>query len=83
MVKKAKAIEQYQVNLYCDKCGKRIDKYSQFLTTYPPQYVYQCECGWKTTTTDVYPHTVVVFDETNAEILPDKVIEVCSENEDQ
>ena len=64
MVKKAKVIEQYQVNLYCDKCGKRIDKYSQFLTTYPPQYV-------------------VVFDETNAEILPDKGIEVCSENEDQ
>lgn len=34
----------------CPKCGKHIWRRTDIvLTTYPPQYVYECECGWSGT----------------------------------
>ena len=36
------------------------------LTTYPPQFVYECECGEVQTSTEVYPSQMVYFDEENA-----------------
>ena len=34
-------------NILCPVCQRRIYKnLGVVLTTYPPQYRYECECGW-------------------------------------
>lgn len=37
-----------QVNVACPKCGAKIYRRNDItLTTYPPQYRYECDaCGW-------------------------------------
>ena len=34
-------------DIECPKCGKLLWKRTDVvLTTYPPKYRYECECGW-------------------------------------
>lgn len=34
-------------NVKCPKCGKRVWKRTDIvLTSYPVQYIYECDCGW-------------------------------------
>jgi len=36
-----------ETNIECPVCGKKIFKrMNVVLTTYPPQYQYECKCGW-------------------------------------
>lgn len=36
-----------RTNILCPKCGQYIYRdLGTVLTTYPPQYRYECECGW-------------------------------------
>lgn len=36
-----------KTNILCPDCGRYIYRdMSVVLTTYPPQYYYNCECGW-------------------------------------
>lgn len=39
-----------QTNVLCPNCGERLWKRTDIvLTTYPPQYLYECKCGWNGT----------------------------------
>lgn len=69
MIKKAKIIAQYRVNMYCDRCGKGMERSDVVLPTYPPTYNYECECGWSTTSNMLYPYINIEFDEGTAEIV--------------
>lgn len=34
-------------DILCPECGKKVYKRMNIvLTSYPPQYQYECECGW-------------------------------------
>lgn len=36
-----------KTDIDCPECGKKIFKRTDIvLTSYPPQYQYECECGW-------------------------------------
>lgn len=36
-----------QTDIECPKCGKKVKMRTDIvLTSYPPQYQYECECGW-------------------------------------
>lgn len=36
-----------RTNIECPECGKKIWRRTDIvLTTYPPEYRYECECGW-------------------------------------
>lgn len=36
-----------KTGIECPKCGKMIWKRTDVvLTSYPPKYQYECECGW-------------------------------------
>lgn len=36
-----------KTNVECPKCGKLLWKRTDIvLTSYPPQYQYECDCGW-------------------------------------
>ena len=37
--------------------------------TYPPQHLYQCECGYTKISHDIYPMTHFTLDEENAEVV--------------
>lgn len=37
-------------DIECPECGKKIYRRTDVvLTSYPPQYNYECDCGWKET----------------------------------
>lgn len=67
MIKKAKIIAQYQVNMYCDKCGNRLSP--KLSRDVPMQYMYKCKCGWEKTSEHMFPYTIVEYDLGNAEII--------------
>lgn len=67
MIKAAEVTKILQINLYCDKCGKRMEKLSYLtLASHPPKFTYKCECGEVQTSTRVYPFQQIFFDEENA-----------------
>ena len=67
MIKAAEVTKILQINLYCDKCGKRMDRMTDMvITTHPPMFTYGCECGEVQTSTEVYPRQMVYFDEGSA-----------------
>ena len=36
-----------KTDIQCPKCGQYIYRRNDIvLTSYPPQYQYECECGW-------------------------------------
>ena len=36
-----------KTNIECPKCGKYIYRRTDIiLTSYPPKYRYECDCGW-------------------------------------
>ena len=36
-----------KTDIECPKCGKKIFKRTDIiLTSNPPQYMYECDCGW-------------------------------------
>ena len=72
MIKKARITASYQVNLYCDQCGKRMQRGTSVLMTYPPTYCYSCECGYTATSNVLYPYQCVEFDEGNAEVISEE-----------
>lgn len=85
MVRKARVTEIYQVNLYCDTCGNRMERDNIVLTAYPPIFQYFCRvCGNRTTSRQQYPYQIVEFDENNSvpitkeEEMPNTVISVCN-----
>lgn len=72
MIKRANVTAMYQINLYCDKCGTRMERGGIVLTSNPPQFPYKCpECGHETTSHIAYPVQQVEFDEENAEVIPE------------
>ena len=39
-----------RTDIECPICGKKIYQRTDIvLTTYPPQYQYECDCGWSGT----------------------------------
>ena len=72
MIKKAKITAAYQVNLYCDKCGKRMRRGTSTILSYPPKYNYLCDCGNTALSERLYPYQQVEFDERNAEIITEE-----------
>lgn len=74
MIKKAKVIAQYLVNMYCDKCGALLEaKLPHDIFLQSPYasvlYLYKCRCGWETTSEHSFPYTIVEYDLGNAEII--------------
>ena len=57
MVKKTE-VKTFINRIYCDKCGTEMRTSPVLLTTYPPQYQYECpKCGELLTSTVCYPCT--------------------------
>ena len=72
-VKKALVTKIYQINMYCDKCGKRMERDDSFvLMSNPPKFKYKCECGHETTSHLIYPRQQVYFDEENSVEVEDE-----------
>ena len=66
MVKKAPVTQIYQVDLYCDKCGARMN-YDHFdVEDGKVLNTYICRCGYQEISKIIYPHQQVFFDEANA-----------------
>ena len=75
MIKKALITKMYQINLYCDKCGNRMERAKDFaLMSEPPQFRYECECGHTEISTRIYPFQQIFFDEENAEEIEDSEV---------
>lgn len=67
MIKKARVTEIYQINMFCDLCGKIMERENTMLCSNPPQFVYKCECGHTECSREIYPKQQVFFDAGNAE----------------
>ena len=73
MIKRARAIEVYQDNLYCDECGKLIKGPRGKYMTNPPYFEYICECGYRMTSRVQYPQVRYLFDLANAMEVKDEI----------
>lgn len=78
MIKAAEVIKILQINMYCDKCGKRMKRSDTVLSTYPPTFTYHCECGHTESSRIAYPTQQIFFDEGNAVEIEE--IEIQNEN---
>ena len=75
MIKKAVIIKAYQINLYCDKCGRRMTRAKDFvIMTDPPKFKYECECGHTEVSKYTFPFQQLFFDEENAEVMEESEI---------
>lgn len=46
-VKSIRVHERELTDIECPKCGKKIFKRIDIiLTSDPPQYIFECDCGW-------------------------------------
>lgn len=71
VVKRCPVVKMWQVNLYCNICGKPMQRDPQgaVLMTNPPQIPYVCPMGHKLSSNMQFPFQQVEFDETQAEPL--------------
>ena len=52
--------------IYCDDCNIELQSGDRILTTYPPQYIYNCpQCHKEYTLRQSYPWMEIVGDEVN------------------
>lgn len=72
--KKVKAI--YFNAFHCPECGLELYKDSITLTSYPAQYCYYCECGFRTTSYQT-PGIEYEFEEEDMEPeIPQEILEI-------
>lgn len=77
MIKKAKVTAIYQINMYCDDCGTRMEKDNLLLPSYPPQFQYRCpNCGHTALSQISYPVQQVQFDESTAEEISESELNI-------
>lgn len=56
-MEKKTEVRVYRIELYCDKCGGRMNMTWWVLLTFPERYWYECSSCWNTTTDcNKYPY---------------------------
>ena len=61
-IKRRKVKAVYHNAFCCPECGLELHRDNTILTTYPAQYCYFCDCGFRTTSTQL-PGYEVEFEE--------------------
>lgn len=61
-IKRRKVKAVYHNAFYCPECGLELHRDNIVLTTYPVQYCYFCDCGFRTTSSQL-PGYEVEFEE--------------------
>lgn len=72
--KKVKAI--YFNAFHCPECGLELHRDDIVLTTYPAQYSYYCDCGFRTTTTQQPGYEYEFEDEDLPSAYPERIAEL-------
>lgn len=64
MIKAKKITAKKEENIYCDKCGEKLENTGIVYATYPEQYKYICtKCNLVYTETTFYPRIVYEYEE--------------------
>ena len=71
--KKVKAI--YFNAFHCPECGLELHKDNIVLTTYPAQYCYFCDCGFRTTSFQQPGYEYEFEDEDLPSAYPERIVE--------
>lgn len=78
-IKRRKVKAVYHNAFCCPECGLELHRDSIVLTTYPAQYCYFCDCGFRTTSSQL-PGYEVEFEEedlsSNSEQIVDTFCEI-------
>jgi predicted RNA-binding Zn-ribbon protein involved in translation (DUF1610 family) len=74
MIKKHKITAMYHVDLYCDKCGKKMSYSDTDWSIRPVQFMYQCECGYKITSITSFPYQQATYELEGVEIMPEEAM---------
>lgn len=77
--KKVKAI--YFNAFHCPKCGLELHRGDVVLMTYPAQYSYYCDCGFRTTTTQQPGYEYEFEDEDLPSAYPERIAELFNSSE--
>ena len=75
--KKVKAI--YFNAFHCPECGLELHRDDIVLMTYPAQYSYYCDCGFRTTTTQQPGYEYEFEDEDLPPAFPERIIDTFCE----
>lgn len=71
MVKRAKILAAYQVNLHCDKCGEIMICPGSHVSGGEVFFDYKCKCGHTHTTKVMFPYQQLTVDLEHAEEIPE------------
>lgn len=77
--KRVKAI--YFNAFHCPECGLELHKDNIVLTTYPAQYCYYCDCGFRTTSFQQPGYEYEFEDEDLPPAYPERILELFESKE--
>ena len=75
--KKVKGI--YYNAFHCPECGLELHRDNVVLTTYPAQYCYFCDCGFRTTSSQLPGYEVEFEEDDLPSAYPERIIDTFCE----
>lgn len=73
-VKRRKVKAVYHNAFCCPECGLELHRDSIVLTTYPAQYCYFCDCGFRTTSSQLPGYEVEFEEEDLPSAYPERIV---------
>ena len=78
-IKRRKVKAVYHNAFCCPECGLELHRDSTVLTTYPAQYCYFCDCGFRTTSSQLPGYEVEFEEEDLPPAYPERIIDTFCE----
>ena len=77
-IKRRKVKAVYHNAFCCPECGLELHRDNIVLTTYPAQYCYFCDCGFRTTSSQLPGYEVEFEDEDLPPAFPERIAQTFS-----
>lgn len=78
-IKRRKVKAVYHNAFCCPECGLELHRDNIVLTTYPAQYCYFCDCGFRTTSSQLPGYEVEFEEEDLPSAYPERIVDTFCE----
>lgn len=78
-IKRRKVKAVYHNAFCCPECGLELHRDNIVLTTYPVQYCYFCDCGFRTTSSQLPGYEVEFEEDDLPPVYPERIVDTFCE----